>query len=147
MRAVIAPDPGGPEALVVADLPDPVPGRGEVVIEVTATAVNRADILQRQGFYPPPPGASEILGLECSGRIASLGEGVAGWQVGDEVCALLAGGGYAEQVVVLAGQCMPVPAGVDLQSAAGLPEFACTVWSNLVQSARLQTGESLLVHG
>ena len=100
MRAVIAPDPGGLEALVVADLPDPTPGPGEVVVAVSGTAVNRADTMQRQGFYPPPPGASDVLGLECSGTISAVGEGVDGWAVGDEVCALLAGGGYAEQVVV-----------------------------------------------
>jgi putative PIG3 family NAD(P)H quinone oxidoreductase len=103
--------------------------------------------LQRQGFYPPPPGASEILGLECSGTVAAVGEGVSGWSVGDEACALLAGGGYAEKVAVAAGQCMPVPAGVDLVEAAGLPEVACTVWSNVVQVAQLSSGESFLVHG
>jgi putative PIG3 family NAD(P)H quinone oxidoreductase len=101
----------------------------------------------RIGFYPPPPGASEILGLECSGRIAALGPGVTGWSVGDEVCALLSGGGYAEQVAVPAGQVMPVPAGVDLVDAAALPEVACTVWSNVVLVARLAAGESFLVHG
>src|SRR3954447_19482265 len=147
MRAVIAPDPGGPEALVVADLPDPVPGRGEVVIAVTATAVNRADTLQRQGFYPPPPGASDVLGLECSGTVASVGAGVDGWSPGDEVCALLAGGGYAERVLVPAGQVMPVPAGVDLVTAGALPEVACTVWSNVFMVAGLQRDETLLVHG
>src|SRR3954454_587359 len=147
MRAVIAPDPGGPEALVVADLPDPVPGRGEVVIEVTATAVNRADILQRQGFYPPPPGASEVLGLECSGTIAAVGPEVSAWSIGDPVCALLSGGGYAERVLVPAGQLMPVPEGVDLVTAGALPEVACTVWSNVFMIAGLQRDETLLVHG
>jgi len=147
MRAVIAPDPGGPEALVVADLPDPVPGSGEVVIEVAATAVNRADTLQRQGLYPPPPGASEVLGLECSGTVSAVGAGVSDWSIGDEVCALLSGGGYAERVLVPAGQVMPVPDGVDLVTAGALPEVACTVWSNVFMIAGLQRDETLLVHG
>jgi len=147
MRAVIAPDPGDPEALVVADLPDPVPGPGEVVIEVAATAVNRADTLQRQGFYPPPPGASEVLGLECSGTIAAVGPEVSDWSFGDQVCALLSGGGYAERVLVPAGQVMPVPDGVDLVTAGALAEVACTVWSNVFMIAGLQRDETLLVHG
>jgi len=147
MRAVIAPDPGGPEALVVTDLPDPVPGPGEVVVDVTATAVNRADIMQRQGHYPPPPGASDVLGLECSGVLAAVGADVADWSVGDQVCALLAGGGYAEKVLVPAGQVMPVPEGVELVTAGALPEVACTVWSNLFMIAGLQPDETLLVHG
>src|SRR5512141_2445066 len=138
MRAVIAPDPGGPEALVVTDLPDPTPGPGELVIDMTATAVNRADTMQRQGFYPPPPGASDVLGLECSGVVSAGGEGVDDRTVGDEVCALLAGGGYAEKVLVPAGQVMPVPAGVDLVTAAAIPEVACTVWSNVFMIAGLQ---------
>ena len=147
MRAVIAPDPGGLEALVVTDLPDPQPGPGELVIDMTATAINRADTMQRQGFYPPPPGASDVLGLECSGVVSALGEGVDAWSVGDEVCALLAGGGYAEKVLVPAGQVMPVPQGVDLVTAGALPEVAATVWSNLFMIAGLQPGETLLVHG
>ncbi len=147
MRAVTIPVPGGPEALVLADVPDAVAGPGEVLVEVAATAVNRADLLQRRGFYNPPPGASPYPGLECSGRIAALGEGVAGWQVGDEVCALLSGGGYAELVAVPAGQLLPVPSGVSLLEAAGLPEVACTVWSNVFDLAALQPGETLLVHG
>ncbi|QWZ07581.1 NAD(P)H-quinone oxidoreductase [Nocardioides panacis] len=147
MRAVIAPDPGGLEALVVTDLPDPKPGPGEVVIDMTATAVNRADTMQRQGFYPPPPGASDVLGLECSGVVSAVGEGVDAWSVGDEVCALLAGGGYGEKVLVPAGQVMPVPEGVDLVTAGALPEVAATVWSNLFMIAGLQQGETLLVHG
>ena len=147
MRAVIAPDPGGPDALVVADVPDPQPGPGEVVIDLTATAVNRADTLQRQGFYPPPPGASDILGLECSGVVSAVGDGVDAWSVGDEVCALLAGGGYAEKVLVPAGQVMPVPDGVDLVTAGALPEVACTVWSNVFMIAGLREDETLLVHG
>jgi len=147
MRAVVAERDGGPEVLSVGEVPDPVAGPGEVLVEVVATAVNRADTLQRQGFYPPPPGASDIIGLECSGRVAALGEGVEGWQVGDEVCALLAGGGYAELVAVPAGQLMPVPAGIDLVTAAALPEVACTVWSNLFMVAGLTAGEAVLVHG
>jgi putative PIG3 family NAD(P)H quinone oxidoreductase len=120
---------------------------GEVLIDVVATAVNRADTLQRMGYYPPPPGASDIIGLECSGRIAALGEGVEGWSVGDEVCALLAGGGYAERVAVPVGQVMPIPAGVSLIEAAALPEVAATVWSNVFMTAHLAKGERFLVHG
>ncbi|KJY44591.1 NADPH:quinone oxidoreductase [Streptomyces sp. NRRL S-444] len=139
--------PGGPEALVWAEVPDPVAGEGEVLVDVAASAVNRADILQRQGFYDPPPGASRYPGLECSGRIAALGPGVSGWAVGDEVCALLGGGGYAERVAVPAGQLLPVPAGVDLVTAAALPEVVCTVWSNVFMVAHLRPGETVLVHG
>ena len=147
MRAIVATEPGGPEVLTVTELPDPAPAPGEVVVAVAAAGLNRADLLQRQGFYPPPPGASDVIGMECSGTVAALGEGVTGWSVGDEVCALLAGGGYAEQVAVPAGQLMRVPAGVPLVEAAALPEVACTVWSNLVMTARLREGETLLVHG
>ncbi|MFD5799395.1 NAD(P)H-quinone oxidoreductase [Streptomyces diastatochromogenes] len=147
MHAITIPEPGGPEALVWDEVPDPVPGAGEVLVEVVASAVNRADILQRQGFYNPPPGASPYPGLECSGRIAALGPGVSGWAVGDEVCALLAGGGYAEKVVIPAGQLLPVPGGVDLTGAAALPEVVCTVWSNVFMVAHLRPGETLLVHG
>ncbi|GGX93688.1 NAD(P)H-quinone oxidoreductase [Streptomyces anandii] len=147
MYAITIPEPGGPEALVWDEVPDPVPGEGEVLVEVVASAVNRADILQRQGFYDPPPGASRYPGLECSGRVAALGPGVSGWAVGDEVCALLAGGGYAEKVVVPAGQLLPVPEGVDLRQAAALPEVTCTVWSNVFMVAHLRPAETLLVHG
>lgn len=147
MRAVTVPSPGGPEALVVAEVEDAVAGPGEVLVEVVATAVNRADLLQRQGLYDPPPGASPYPGLECSGRVAALGEGVTGWTVGDEVCALLSGGGYASLVAVPAGQLLPVPAGVAPIDAAALPEVACTVWSNVFEIAALQAGEVLLVHG
>ncbi|MYU54908.1 MULTISPECIES: NAD(P)H-quinone oxidoreductase [Streptomyces] len=147
MRAITIPEPGGPEALVWADVPDPLPAEGEVLIDVVASAVNRADLLQRQGFYDPPPGSSPYPGLECAGRIAALGPGVHGWAVGDEVCALLAGGGYAEKVAVPAGQVLPLPAGLDLVSAAALPEVACTVWSNVFMIAHLRPGETLLVHG
>jgi putative PIG3 family NAD(P)H quinone oxidoreductase len=147
MRAVIAAEPGGPEVLSVGEVPDIAPGPGEVRLDVAATAVNRADLLQRQGVYPPPPGASGVLGLECSGTVAELGDGVTGWSVGDEVCALLSGGGYASQVVVPAGQLMPVPAGVDLATAAALPEVACTVWSNVFMMGGLRPDETFLVHG
>ncbi|MER5338406.1 NAD(P)H-quinone oxidoreductase [Micromonospora sp. NPDC002717] len=147
MRAMTIPEPGGPDALVWSEVPDPEPGPGEVLVDVRATAVNRADLLQRQGHYPPPPGAPAYPGLECSGVISATGPDVAGWEVGQEVCALLAGGGYAERVAVPAGQLLPVPAGVDLVDAAALPEVACTVWSNVVQLARLAKGETLLLHG
>jgi putative PIG3 family NAD(P)H quinone oxidoreductase len=138
---------GGPEVMAWSEVPDPVAGPGEVLLDVVASGVNRADLMQRQGHYPPPPGASEILGLECAGRIAALGEGVTGWSVGDEVCALLAGGGYAERVAVPAAQVLPVPDGVDLATAGGLPEVACTVWSNVVAAGRLAAGETFLVQG
>ncbi|MGW0630367.1 NAD(P)H-quinone oxidoreductase [Streptomyces sp. NPDC002758] len=147
MHAITIPEPGGPEALVWDEVPDPVPGEGEVLVDVVASAVNRADLLQRQGFYNPPPGASPYPGLECSGRIAALGTGVSGWAVGQEVCALLAGGGYAEKVVVPAGQLLPVPEGVDVKQAAALPEVVCTVWSNVFMISHLRPGETLLVHG
>ena len=147
MKAIVFSAPGGPEVLTWSEVPDPVPGDGQVLIEVAAAAVNRADLMQRRGLYDPPPGSSEILGLECSGRIAALGPGVSGWAVGDEVCALLTGGGYAEKVAVPAGQLLPVPKSVDLVTAAGLPETVCTVWSNVFMAAGLQPGETLLVHG
>ncbi|MFI9393154.1 NAD(P)H-quinone oxidoreductase [Streptomyces bauhiniae] len=147
MHAITISEPGGPENLTWTEVPDPVPGEGEVLVEVVASAVNRADIMQRQGHYDPPPGASAYPGLECSGRIAALGPGVSGWSVGDEVCALLAGGGYAQKVVIPAGQLLPVPEGIDLKQAAALPEVACTVWSNVFMLAHLRPGELLLVHG
>ncbi|MGR6523905.1 NAD(P)H-quinone oxidoreductase [Rhodococcus erythropolis] len=147
MYAITIDQPGGPEVMKWAQQPDPELPRGHVLVEVAATAVNRADLLQRQGFYPPPPGASDILGLECSGVITELGEDVTGWSVGDEVCALLAGGGYAEKVAVPATQLLPVPPGVDLRVAASLPEVACTVWSNVVMRGGLRRGQVLLVHG
>jgi putative PIG3 family NAD(P)H quinone oxidoreductase len=129
------------------EVPDVAAQPGEVIIDVVTAGVNRADVLQAAGNYPPPPGASDVMGLEVSGRIAAVGENVAEWSVGDEVCALLAGGGYAERVAVPAAQVMPVPDGVDLHSAAALPEVACTVWSNLVMTAGLTEGHLLLVHG
>jgi putative PIG3 family NAD(P)H quinone oxidoreductase len=147
MHAIVVTQPGDPDVLSWREVPDPVAGPGEIVVDVAAAAVNRADLLQRQGLYPPPPGAPEWLGLECSGTVAELGAGVTSLAVGDEVCCLLSGGGYAEQVALPAGQAMPVPAGVDLITAAGLPEVACTVWSNLVMTAHLQRGEWLLIHG
>lgn len=129
------------------EVPDATAGEGEVLVEVVASAVNRADLLQRQGFYDPPPGSSPYPGLECSGRVAALGPGVSGWAVGDEVCALLAGGGYAEKVAVPAGQLLPLPKGLGLVQAAALPEVVCTVWSNVFMIAHLLPGETLLVHG
>src|SRR4051812_11461574 len=149
MRAVVITEPGGPEVLEVQDVPDPQPGAGEVLVRVAATALNRADLLQRQGNYPPPKGASPYPGMECSGTIEQLGPEVAGWAVGDEVCALLAGGGYAELVAVPVGQLMPKPANISLVDAAALPEVTCTVWSMVfgIHAGRLHPGESLLVHG
>jgi putative PIG3 family NAD(P)H quinone oxidoreductase len=147
MRAVVVPEPGGLEALTVVDLPTPEPTSDEVLVRVEAAGVNRADLLQRQGFYPPPPGASDVLGLECAGTIAAVGSNVSGVAVGDRVCALLAGGGYAEYVAVPAGQVAPIPAGLDAIGGAAITETACTVWSNLVLVGRLAAGETLLVHG
>ncbi len=147
MRAVTISEPGSPDVLGWAEVPDPVCGPGEVIVDVAATAVNRADLMQRQGFYPPPKGASEILGLECSGVLSEIGEGVVGWSVGDEVCALLSGGGYAERVAVPAVQLLPKPAGVELATAAALPEVVCTVWSNVFMLAGLTRGDTFLVHG
>jgi putative PIG3 family NAD(P)H quinone oxidoreductase len=147
MHAITIPEPGGPDALVWTEVPDVTPGEGEVLVEVVAAAVNRADVLQRQGFYDPPPGSSPYPGLECSGRITALGPGVSGWSVGDEVCALLSGGGYAQRVAVPVGQLLPVPDGIDLATAAVLPEVVCTVWSNVFMVAHLRPGETLLVHG
>jgi putative PIG3 family NAD(P)H quinone oxidoreductase len=147
MRAVVVTRPGGPEVLGWREVDDAVPAVGEVLVAVAASAVNRADLLQRQGHYDPPPGTSPYPGLECSGRVIALGEGVTGWSVGEEVCALLTGGGYAEQVAVPAGQVLPVPAGIGLVEAAALPEVTCTVWSNVFMLAGLRPGETLLVHG
>lgn len=147
MRAVVCDGTGGIDVLQIGEVPDPVAGDNDVVIDVVATAVNRADLLQRQGHYPPPAGVTDVLGLECSGRISSVGADVTRWQVGDEVTALLSGGGYAERVSVPAGQVLPVPAGVDVRTAAALPEAASTVWSNVFMLAGLQPDEVLLVHG
>ncbi len=147
MKAITIPSPGDPDALVLDDVPAPDIGPREVRVDVVAAGINRADIVQREGNYPPPPGASALPGLEVSGVVGAVGEGVSAWAVGDEVCALLAGGGYAEQVAVPAGQVLPVPHGVSVRDAAALPEVACTVWSNLVMEAGLREGETLLVHG
>ncbi|MFJ3582894.1 NAD(P)H-quinone oxidoreductase [Streptomyces sp. NPDC090127] len=147
MKAVMIKEPGGPEVLEWTEVEDPEPAAGEVVVDVVAGAVNRADVMQRMGLYPLPPGASPYPGLEVSGRVSALGRGVTGWQVGDEVCALLTGGGYAQKVAVPATQVLPIPGGVALAEAAGLPEVTATVWSNLVMTAGLKEGETLLVHG
>jgi putative PIG3 family NAD(P)H quinone oxidoreductase len=147
MRAVTVSGPGGPDVLTFTDIPDPEPGPGQVIVRVAATAVNRADLLQRQGHYPPPPGAPEWPGLEVSGSVLRTGPDVSDWQVGDQVCALLSGGGYAEQVTVPAGQLLPVPDGIPLIDAAGLPEATCTVWNNVFMLAGLRPAETLLVHG
>ena len=147
MKAITIPEFGGPDALVLTDVEPPEARSGEVVVRVAAAGVNRADVLQRQGHYAPPPGESEVPGLEVSGTIEALGDGVTGWSVGDEVCALLSGGGSAEMVRVPFEQLLPVPAGVSLVDAAALPEVACTVWSNVFLTANLQPGETLLVHG
>ncbi|HEX4832964.1 MAG TPA: NAD(P)H-quinone oxidoreductase [Trebonia sp.] len=147
MRAVAISKFGPPDVLRLTEVADPVPGPGEVLIDVAAAGVNRADLLQRQGFYNPPPGASRYPGLECAGTIAAVGPGVDGWAAGDAVCALLTGGGYATRVAVPAGQLLPVPAGLSLVQAAALPEATCTVHSNVFTGARLRAGETLLVHG
>ena len=147
MRAIVITEPGGPEVLAEGEIPDPRPGPGEVLVEVAGAGVNRADLLQRQGFYPPPPGAPQTLGLECAGVVRELGTDVTGWQVGDRVAALLDGGGYAELVAVPQGQLIAVPDELDLVAAASLPEALCTAWSNLVMVARMAPGEMVLVHG
>jgi putative PIG3 family NAD(P)H quinone oxidoreductase len=144
MHAIVA---ESSDQLVWQEVPDVSAGPGEVLIKVAAAGVNRADVLQAAGRYPPPPGASEIIGMEVSGVIAQVGSDVSRWSVGQEVCALLTGGGYAEYVAVPAGQVLPIPQGVDLVDAAGLPEVACTVWSNLVMTAHLGEGQLLLMHG
>ncbi|WP_411285146.1 NAD(P)H-quinone oxidoreductase [Lapillicoccus sp.] len=147
MKAITLPVPGDADALVLADVAAPTAGPGEVVVDVVAAGVNRADVMQRMGHYDPPKGSSPLPGLEVSGRISTLGDGVDGWQVGDEVCALLTGGGYAEQVAVPAGQLFPVPQGIDVAHAAALPEVTSTVWSNVFMTANLKPGQVLLVHG
>jgi putative PIG3 family NAD(P)H quinone oxidoreductase len=144
MRAIVA---ESSDQLTWQEVPDITPDHGEILIKVTSAGVNRADLLQAAGNYPPPPGASPILGLEVSGTVVGLGEGSTDWQIGQEVCALLAGGGYAEYVAVPAGQVLPIPSGVSVHDAAGLPEVACTVWSNLVMTAHLASGQVLLLHG
>lgn len=135
------------DRLIWREVPDVAPGPGEVLIKISTAGVNRADLLQAAGHYPPPPGASDILGLEVSGVISAVGDGVSEWTVGQEVCALLAGGGYAQYVAVPAPQVLPIPSGVSLSDAAALPEVACTVWSNIVMTAHLAPGELILLHG
>lgn len=147
MRAISIAEPGGPEVLTLSEIPDPVPGVGEVLVSVRAAGINRADIVQRQGFYPPPPGAPDTPGLEVAGEILAVGEGVDAWSVGDRVCALLSGGGYAELAVAAAAECLPIPAGLSFEDAAGLPETVLTVWSNVMQRAAIRPGENFLVHG
>ncbi|MGH6954738.1 MAG: NAD(P)H-quinone oxidoreductase, partial [Alphaproteobacteria bacterium] len=147
MTAIEIAAPGGPEALRPARRPVPRPGPGEVLVKVAAAGLNRADILQRQGKYPPPPGASDIMGLEVAGTVAALGPGARGWREGDAVCALLAGGGYAEYCTAPAVHCLPVPKGFSLVEAGGIVEADCTVWDNVFQRGRLKAGESFLVHG
>lgn len=147
MRIVEITEPGPPDGLQIGSRPVPVPGSGEVLIRVAAAGVNRADTMQRKGNYPPPPGASDVLGLEVSGTVAAVGRGVADLAVGDQVCALLTGGGYAEYCLAPAPQCLPIPAGVSLIEAAALPEAYATVWTNVIDRGRLEAGESLLVHG
>lgn len=147
MRAIVVKKPGGVDALTMVNLPMPEPGPGEVLIKVAAAGVNRADLLQRQGFYDPPSGATAVLGLECSGTVEAFGEGVTHLKTGNQVCALLTGGGYAEYVTVPAGQVAVVPTGINLIEAAGLMEVAATVWSNVFMMGKLQHGETLLVHG
>ncbi|MFI6602950.1 NAD(P)H-quinone oxidoreductase [Nonomuraea sp. NPDC050536] len=147
MRAIVIAESGGPEVLEWREVPDPRPDRGEVLIDVTASAVNRADLLQRLGFYPPPPGAPPYPGLECSGVVAEVGADVEQFKAGDRVCALLGGGGYAERVAVPWQQVMPAPERIELTEAAAIPEAACTVWGTVFMQARLRRGERLLVHG
>jgi putative PIG3 family NAD(P)H quinone oxidoreductase len=147
MFAVTIREPGGPDVLTWAEVADPVPGPDEVLIDIAASAVNRADLMQRDGFYPPPAGAPPYPGLECSGRVEAVGANVTRWHQGDEVCALLGGGGYAEKVAVRAEHCLPVPRGVSVQDAAALPEVACTVWSNVFGIGALKPLDTLLVHG
>ncbi|KRE39319.1 NADPH:quinone oxidoreductase [Janibacter sp. Soil728] len=147
MRGIAITEPGDADVLQIADVDAPTAGPGQVVVDMVAAGVNRADVMQRLGHYPPPKGASPLPGLEVSGTIREVGPDVEGWSVGDEVCALVDGGGYAEQVLVPAAQLLPVPKGVSLTDAAGLPEVACTVWSNVFMTANLQPGETFLVHG
>jgi len=147
MIAIEISTPGGPEVLKPVERPTPQPAPGEILIRVEAAGLNRGDLMQRQGYYPPPPGASDIPGLEVAGRVAALGEGVDGWQIGAPVCAILAGGGYAEYAVAPAVQCLPVPHGLSMTEAGGLPETLFTCWTNLIDDGRLAAGETLLIHG
>lgn len=147
MQGISITEPGDADVLQITEVEAPTAGPGQVVVDMVAAGVNRADVMQRLGHYPPPKGASPLPGLEVSGRVLEVGPEVEGWSVGDEVCALVDGGGYAERVLVPAAQLLPVPKGVDLTAAAGLPEVACTVWSNVFMTANLQPDETFLVHG
>ena len=147
MQGISITEPGDADVLQITEVEAPTAGPGQVVVDMVAAGVNRADVMQRLGHYPPPKGASPLPGLEVSGRVLEVGLEVEGWSVGDEVCALVDGGGYAERVLVPAAQLLPVPKGVDLTAAAGLPEVACTVWSNVFMTANLQPDETFLVHG
>src|SRR5471030_1435827 len=147
MRCIEISTPGPPEVLKLVERPDPIPGPGEVLIRVAAAGVNRPDVMQRRGLYPPPPGASDLPGLEVSGTIAAVGDGVAEWRVGDRVCALVSGGGYATLCVAPALQCLPVPSGMRIVTAAAIPETFFTVWTNVFDSGRLRAGEIALFHG
>lgn len=147
MTAIEITEPGGPEVLKPTERPVPVPGSNEVIIQVEAAGVNRPDVLQRMGLYPPPPGATDIPGLEAAGTIAAVGKAVTDWSVGDRVCALLSGGGYAQYASVDAGSCLPVPSGLSMEEAASLPETYFTVWANVFDDANLKPNETLLVHG
>ena len=147
MNVIEISTPGGPDALVMATRPVPVPQAGEVLVRVAAAGVNRPDVMQRQGKYPPPKGVTDIPGLEIAGTVASVGDGVADWSVGDTLCALVAGGGYAEYCPAPATQCLPVPGTLGLTEAAALPETFFTVWENVFNRGHLAEGETLLVHG
>jgi putative PIG3 family NAD(P)H quinone oxidoreductase len=147
MIAIEIREPGDPDVLVPVERPIPTPGSGEVLIKVAAAGVNRPDLMQRRGRYPPPPGASDIPGLEIAGTVDRLGSDVSPWKVGDDICALVAGGGYAEYCVAPAPQCLPVPRGLDIVSAAAIPETFFTVWTNVFERGRLAAGESILIHG
>ncbi|TCK23234.1 putative PIG3 family NAD(P)H quinone oxidoreductase [Ancylobacter aquaticus] len=147
MTAIGLPVPGGPEALVPEQRPVPVPGAGEILVKVAAAGVNRPDVMQRKGLYPPPPGAPDIPGLEISGEVVALGEGVTRWKLGDKVCALVSGGGYAQYCLADEGSALPVPAGLSMVEAAALPETFFTVWTNVFDLAGLKAGERFLVHG
>ena len=147
MKVIEITEPGGPDVLRLAERPVPKPSGNEVLIRIRAAGINRPEVLQRKGLYPPPPGASDIPGLECAGEIVAIGEDVTDWRVGDKVCALLTGGGYGEFAIADAGSCLPIPAGVTMEEAAALPETMFTVWANVFDDAKLKAGETLLVHG
>jgi len=147
MRAIEITTPGGPEVLKVVQRPVPKPAAGELLVRVQAAGVNRPDVMQRKGGYPPPPGVTDIPGLEVAGTVAALGDGVTGWKVGDALCALVAGGGYAEYCVAPAPQCLPIPKGLTAIEAAAIPETFFTVWDNMFTRGRLQAGEWVLIHG